>query len=182
MLDYIDRPMTISVIRPRTEPSETSVPLGFISKKTFEVSVNAGVGITDVELQEIERLAASYKAAAASLLQTAALKFPETVAQVMGYYERHASEIERHLIRSAIQGAVRRLRRSPSPPERRQLPAPRLPTPNILAGMLYDVLVQDGRFEVNGNPRAGQKTHLVGQWDLSEIATSLLVTLDSETS
>jgi hypothetical protein len=178
MLDYISRPMTISVIRPRSELSGTSVPLGFITKKTFEVAINDGVSITDEELQEIESLAASYKAAAASVLQATALNFPETVTQVMDYYEGQAAELEKHLIRSAVQGAARRLRRSPSPPERRQLPAPRMPTADIFAGMLYDVLVEDGRFEVNGNPRIGKKTYLTGQWDLTEIARSLLATLE----
>lgn len=181
MLDYIDRPLTISVVRPRTEPSGASIPLGFIGKKKFEVVINAGITVTNEERQEIEALAAGYRAMAASLLQAAALKFPETATEVMDYYEGRASEIEKHLIRSAIQGAARRLRRSPSVPERRQSTISPLPTPSILAGMLYDALVEDGRFEVQGNPRNGEKTRLIGEWNLEEIATSLL-TVVRETS
>jgi hypothetical protein len=182
MLNYVDRPRAIIVTRPPGNRGDKTVRLGSISKDRLEVTIEPNASLTDAERREIQSLADSHKAAEAFHLQITALKYPEITGKVMGYFAGPASELEKHLIRSAIQGAYKGIRKTDAqaatpaepPPERRQPLLPVLPTPEVLAAMLYDALAQTSSSEVKGDPRNREKTELIGQWDLIEIARTLL--------
>jgi hypothetical protein len=167
MLNYVDRPRAIIVMRPPAKPGDRAIRIGSIKKDSLDVAIEPTVDVTDGERREIQSLADSHKAAEAFHLQITALKYPEITGKVMGYFAGPASELEKHLIRSAIQGAYKGIRR-PQPL------LPILPTPEVLAAALYDALAQTSPSEVKGDPRNREKTELIGQWDLIEIARTLL--------
>jgi hypothetical protein len=182
MLNYLDRPRAIIVTRPPAKPGDKTIRIGSIKKDSLDVAIEPAVDLTVEERREIESLADSHKAAEASHLQMTALKFPEITGKVMGYFAGPASELEKHLIRSAVQGANRAIRRAGAhaatpaepPSEKRQVLLPVLPTPELLAAALYDALAQTGSSGIKGDPRHREKTELIGQWDLVEIARTLL--------
>jgi hypothetical protein len=187
MLTYVDRPGIIAVVRPAENRGEKNVRLGLIRKSNFEFAPDPGVSVSDAELQEIQTLADSHKAVDDAQLHRIALKYPETTTLVMGYYAGPASELEKHLIRQTVLAAYKETRRA----DVREVPAVQVrvapppsvepvsvsalaPTPQLLAGILYDVLAEAGRTRAKGDPRKGEKTQLKGQWDLVEIARQLL--------
>jgi len=184
MLNYVDRPAIIAVIRPAESRGDKSVRLGLIRKSNFEFTPDPVVSVSDAELQEIQTLAESYKAADAAQLHRTALKYPETTTQVMGYYAGPASELEKHLIRQTVLAAYKEMRRADTPavqapaaprPSVEPAPAPTpAPTPQSLAAVLYDVFAEAGRTKAKGDPRKGEKTYLKGQWDLVEVARMLI--------
>lgn len=182
MLNYLDRPRSIIVTRSPAKPGDRTIRVGSIKKDSLDVTIEPALNVSDEERLEIQSLADSHKTAEASHLQRTALKYPEITGKVMGYFAGPASELEKHLIRSAVQGAYKGIRRAAAqaapptepPPEKRQPLLPVLPTPEILAAALYDALAQTGSSGIKGDPRNREKTELIGQWDLVEIARTLL--------
>lgn len=186
MLHYRHRPKGIIVSRPAATEGAAAVRLGTISKVNFEVETLSEAAVTPEERQEMDGVAASYRSAAASRRQWNAINFPETTAEVMAHYTSDATEFEKTLIRATLVRAARTLRvRTPTaeadktaeatPPARP--PRIAVPSPETIASALYDVLTEQHRDKVRGDPRKDQRTTLNGEWDLRAVARTLLLKL-----
>lgn len=112
MITCVDRDKKIIVFRAITD--ETGAParqrMGAVLKKDFELEPELDA-LTSEEHAELAAMLATYKEAALLKSRAAALTFPETVPDIVRYYEERASDDERKLIATALSEGLRAVRR-----------------------------------------------------------------------
>jgi hypothetical protein len=112
--------------------------------------------------------------------QALVTNFPETMKQVLQYYQTKATDEEKKTIIQAVKQAVRALKKDiraskgEEQAKQQKKRAFQQPEPEAVAAALYSVLSQEPDAKVAGNPAAGEQTQIRGQFDLNDVARKLL--------
>ncbi|HMN74077.1 MAG TPA: hypothetical protein PKA55_19625 [Rhodoblastus sp.] len=113
MISCVDREKRILVFRPIVEEDGTKrrERIGAVQKKDFEIGPELD-SLSAEERAELLSVIATYREAARLRARAAALCFPQTVTDVIRYYDESASDDERKLIATAFTEGLRNLRRA----------------------------------------------------------------------
>jgi hypothetical protein len=113
MLIFSDIEKFIRFFRVHTdeEGKITRIPLGRVSKQTFEIEPGLATQLQGDERAEVENIIAGYIDAEQQRKRSNALALPVILREAMEHLESDATETERAFIMGAVLEAVRRMRK-----------------------------------------------------------------------